>query len=143
LDCPAAVHFVSYEPALGPVDLRAVELVKPVPPHQPGVWLDALAGLLIGPDDELQTNVGWVIVGGESGPGARSFDVAWARYVVMQCRATGVPCFVKQLGARPIWRPFGPDVEGEDTPVALRLRDRKGGDWSEWPQNLRVREFPS
>jgi len=54
LQTPAAVRFVSYEPALGPVDWRQI-------PH-----LD------------------WVIVGGESGPGARPFDIAWARNTIAQ-----------------------------------------------------------
>ncbi len=42
----------------------------------------------------------WVIVGGESGPGARPCDVGWIRDIVGQCRAAEVPVFVKQLGAR-------------------------------------------
>jgi protein gp37 len=41
----------------------------------------------------------WVIVGGESGPGARPFDVTWARSLLSQCRSVGIPVFVKQLGA--------------------------------------------
>jgi len=96
----------------------------------------------------------WIIVGGESGPGARPFDLAWARSTVEQCRAAGVPVFVKQVGARPC------HGEGEGFPHApgdvakprtvgdgegryfVTLRDRKGGDWNEWPEDLRVREFP-
>lgn len=104
----AAVRFVSYEPALGPVDFRK--------------WTERL---------------GWVIVGGESGPGARSFDIAWARNTVEQCKAVGVPVFVKQLGAKP--------VDGSRysmRPIPLALKDRKGGDWDEWPADLRVREMP-
>jgi hypothetical protein len=57
--------------------------------------------------------------------------VEWARGVVGQCLAAGVPVFVKQLGARPL--------EGG---LALKLVDRKGGDLEEWPPDLRVREFP-
>ena len=44
----------------------------------------------------------WVIVGGESGPGARPFDLAWARSIVAQCDEAGVAVFVKQLGAQPV-----------------------------------------
>ena len=44
-------------------------------------------------------HVDWVIVGGESGPGARPCDVSWIASVVRQCREAGVPVFVKQLGA--------------------------------------------
>ena len=42
----------------------------------------------------------WVIVGGESGPGARPMDPAWAVEVRDQCRAAGVPFFFKQWGGR-------------------------------------------
>jgi protein gp37 len=69
-----------------------------------------------------------VIVGGESGPQSRAFDVAWARSIVRQCQTAGVPVFVKQLGANAI---------GTDS-----LRDKKGGDPNEWAIDLRVREFP-
>jgi protein gp37 len=113
LQTPAAVRFVSYEPALGPVDFHS----------------------FIGPDVTYHVpSLDWVIVGGESGPGARPFDIAWARNIIAQCRAAGVACFVKQLGAKPYQ--FG------DRPFELP-RDRKGGDWDEWPEDLRVREFPA
>ncbi len=73
----------------------------------------------------------WVIVGGESGPKARPMDLSWARLIVESCRAFRVPVFVKQLGARPM-----------ENNIPLRLKDRKGGDPAEWPEDLRVREFP-
>lgn len=77
--------------------------------------------------------ISWIIVGGESGPRARPFDFAWARSVVAQCKAADVPVFVKQLGARPI-------AERDDaTPI---FRDRSGADPAEWPDDLRVREWP-
>jgi hypothetical protein len=44
----------------------------------------------------------WIIVGGESGNGARQFPVSWARSTIDQCRAAGVPAFVKQLGTHPL-----------------------------------------
>ena len=86
----------------------------------------------------------WIIVGGESGPKARPFDVAWARSTIRQCRDAGVACFVKQLGARP----YRADGDVRDDPILKplwqdkRLKDRKGGDPAEWPEDLRVREFP-
>jgi protein gp37 len=55
---------------------------------------------------------------------------------------TGMPAvFVKQLGAKPLdlFDDLGIGVSTERT---LRLRDRKGGDWDEWPADLRIREFP-
>lgn len=99
-----------------------------------------------------------MIAGGESGPGARPCDVAWIRSLVDQCRAAGVAPFVKQLGAEPYEDgqayaariPIGVECEhGYDVcpkcdreAVALKLDDRKGGDPTEWPEDLRVREFP-
>lgn len=79
----------------------------------------------------------WVIVGGESGPGARPFNVQWARSIVRQCRAAGVRVFVKQLGANPV---SGCARNPDD--ILVTLSDSKGGDWAEWPEDLRVREFP-
>jgi len=78
--------------------------------------------------------VGMVIVGGESTQPrypARPFDVAWARKVVAECRAAGVSAFVKQLGSSAI----GQGIDG-------RLHDKHGGDWSEWPEDIRVRQHP-
>lgn len=96
--------------------------------------------------------IGWAVVGGESGSEARRFDVAWARDIVQQCKDTGVAAFVKQLGARPTWNGcagadehWPPNTERVDNGNGyweIRLRDRKGGDWEEWPADLRVREFP-
>lgn len=71
--------------------------------------------------------VNWVIVGGESGGGAREFHPAWARSLLEQCRAANVACFVKQLGA---------------APVGLTVRG-KGGDLDDIPPDLRVRDFPA
>ena len=128
-ECPAAVRFLSIEPLLE--DLGELDL----------------------------RGIDWVIVGGESGPGARVFDIAWARSIVRQCRVAGVPVFVKQLGANPIescvrcgGRGIARSNDGSDpdwcgecaggTPWALALASRKGGDMAEWPADLRVREVP-
>ena len=81
--------------------------------------------------------IDWVICGGESGPGARPFNLAWAESLLAQCRAAGVPFFMKQFGSNP----------RSDKPTQLavpwKMRDRKGGDPAEWPEQLRVREFPA
>lgn len=122
---PAAVHFLSVEPQLGEV--------RP-----------ALRG------------IDWVICGGESGPGARPFNLAWAESLLEQCRAAGVPFFMKQCGSEPILGEFEwmkktahgwkakakPWVSGTGS-VPIALKDGKGGDMSEWPESLRVREFPT
>lgn len=77
------------------------------------------------------TNIDWLIVGGESGKYAREFDIEWARSLREQCRRAGTAFFVKQLGANPVEDGFPID-----------LRDSHGGKWEEWPEDLRVREFP-
>ena len=94
--------------------------------------------LSIEPQIELVTpeldGIDWVICGGESGPRARIFDLAWARSLREQCRNAGVAFFMKQLGARPIDGLAGCEVW---------QRDRHGGDPTEWPEELQVREVPS
>ncbi len=145
LRCPAAVRFISYEPALGPVDFGAAgafgEFIPPGP--------RSIGGRYTG------EHVHWVVVGGEIGPGARPFDVQWARDVVAQCQAAGVACFVKQMGSVPVmdeaeWRgrQIAPLLRAgnRDKVVAgavpLFYNDRKGGDINEFPEDLKVREFP-
>lgn len=124
LATPAAVRFVSAEPLLDPVDLS---------PY----LVDDLHRMGRAPRAELD----WVIVGGESGHGARPCNVAWIRSVVRQCRDALVPCFVKQLGSRSVVTAH-PVVSKGRGYLRVNLRDRKGGDPSEWPENLRVREMP-
>lgn len=69
---PAAVRFISYEPAIGPLRM---------------VW---------GKPD-------WIICGGESGPGARYMEPAWAETVRDQCAASGISFFMKQMtGKKPV-----------------------------------------
>ena len=94
-------------------------------------------------------------MGGESGPGARPCDVSWIRSIKDQCGAAGVACFVKQLGAKPFAANDGchPGLRGCEH-VSLSggacdccgrfpaVKDKKGGDPSEWPADLRVREMP-
>jgi protein gp37 len=96
LATPAAVRFVSVEPMLSPIDLRRLTLVQPKPPYGPGVYLDALTGHVAGPDDMLDAKLDWVIVGGESGPGARPMLHDWVRSVRDQCVAAAAPFFYKQ-----------------------------------------------
>lgn len=87
------------------------------------------------------TGIDWVIVGGESGTGSRPCHLDWIRSVVHQCKAAGVPVFVKQLGACAINRkPYISEVA--DTYYQLKLKSRKGGEIEEWPEDLRIREFP-
>lgn len=94
LKMPAAVHFVSCEPLLGPVDL-APYLFDPslghfgciIDPNQPG-----------GAKYYQPPGISWVICGGESGPHARPMHPDWARSLRDQCAATHVPFMFKQWG---------------------------------------------
>lgn len=86
--------------------------------------------------------ISWVIFGGESGIGSRPCDIDWIRDGVQQCRAAGLAPFVKQLGSHPIEMVLRrPEME-KRVPLRLQLKDSKGGEPSEWPADLRVREFP-
>lgn len=116
LDTPAAVRFLSCEPLLGPIEFSNVS-GRADAVRQLG--RPALAG------------IDWVIVGGESGASARDFDLAWARSLRKQCAAVDVAFFMKQLGSEPVW-------EGG----RLRTRHPHGGKPEEWPQDLRVRQWP-
>lgn len=82
--------------------------------------------------------IDWAIIGGESGPGARPFNIGWARDLVRQARAVGTAPFVKQLGAHTISDGLGMYGPGE----RLHTVDPAGSDPLEWPLDLRVREFP-
>jgi protein gp37 len=129
----ARVLYLSCEPLLGEVDLTNPYFG--LFDERPRDSLD-LYDLPGGEPDELPCPVkkrllDWVIVGGESGPLARPFALEWCASLVRQCAAAGVPCFVKQMGHRPT-------AEGE----LMHLGADKGGDPGEWPQALRVRQFP-
>ena len=146
LRTPAAVRFVSAEPLLEDLNLRGYLYEGGIPGHcvdiDGGRWHDP--GACRGSVDNCtgrccQQRIDWVIVGGESGTGARPFDLAWARSIVEQCKAAGVPVFVKQLGACAEEEAEGFWGTGN---FELRLKHRKGGDPSEWPADLRVREWP-
>lgn len=128
---PAAVRWLSIEPQLE--DLGEIDL----------------------------RGISWVVQGGESGPGARPFDLAWARSIVRQCRDADVPVFMKQLGSRPVgeWGEGKPptrvvhSVGNLGGPGLVELSRRTNGSWvltdrtagawiDEWPDDLRIRQFP-
>jgi protein gp37 len=119
LHTPSAVRFLSLEPLLEQVDLTNYLWTIP------GARLNGLH---------------WLIVGGESGSGARPFDVAWARWTIAQGRSAGVPVFVKQLGAKPFGSctPEGCSI----APHSMQFKHSKSGNPDEWPEDLRVRQFP-
>lgn len=113
-DIPAQVTFISAEPMLGPIRFEGILAFD------------------------------WIIFGGESGRGARPCNIDWIRDGVKQCRAAGVAPFVKQLGASPMEAVvFSDTPRGETEGVDLNLKDKKGGDITEFPKDLQVREFPA
>lgn len=149
LATPAAVRWVSAEPLLGSANIVA--------PGTEGSRLDALRGAYHceGRNEPWPTGcLSWVVVGGESGPHARPMRLEWVRVLLRQTKSTGVPTFVKQLGARCImdrndavqsvalgagWRALKPGTDlGE-----VSFRQHKGADMTEWPKDVRVQEMPS
>lgn len=95
----AAVKFLSCEPLLGPLDLKFWLRGRALEPRHGGAWLTNMHPDAASTPGTWWPTVGWVIVGGESGPGAREFDLDWARSIVTQCQGAGVPAFVKQMGS--------------------------------------------
>jgi protein gp37 len=144
----AAVRFLSLEPLLGPVDLApwlGHRCLKCDGSNSVGCRKCKGTGWVFPPQ------IGWVVIGGESGGGARPYDVAWPRFLIRQCEDAGVPVFHKQLGRRPFgtdrerWRMEGSPTdslpEKGDELVRLPIT-KKGSEPNEWLPDLRVREFP-
>jgi protein gp37 len=117
LKVPAAVRFVSAEPLLGPLDLGRL--------MQCGYYCDGAVGHV---DDHIP-GLHWIIVGGESGRGARPCNIQWIREIQQQCQSVGIPVFVKQLGA--VWA----KNHSSASPKADFM--------NEWPEYLRVRQYPT
>ncbi len=120
LNVPAAKRFLSIEPLLGPVNLRPINEdreVNEVDCLKPDRWEQAIAAwrdsgdnwvedfedwfgvtLSDAPTGHMHPGIDWVIVGGESGPGARPMHPDWARSLRDQCAEAGVPFLFKQWG---------------------------------------------
>ncbi len=127
-----AVHFVSYEPALGP--------------------------LLPTRDTDSGTHPDWLIIGGESGPRARPFALEWAERALDVCATLGIVPFMKQLGdyvvsegrtaprdltlAPEELQPHHYAPNGEVWAWRMGGLGPKGGNQLQWPAELRVQRFP-
>ncbi len=136
LRVPAAVRFLSVEPQLEAIDLTPwLGSACRIRPH--GVEHSQAS---CSNEAHYTRGIAWVIVGGESGRGARPFDLAWARSLREQCAAASVPLFVKQFGAN-AYDGDG-EVGGDPTTGRIDLADSHGGDITEFPADLRIREFP-
>jgi protein gp37 len=113
LDLPAPVRFLSCEPLLAPLDLRAVHYTSgygcsPCSSCGAAVYIDALTGsswCKHGCDGPCWPALDWVIAGGESGPRARPMHPDWVRSLRDQCVAAGVAFHFKQWGE---WAPGRP-----------------------------------
>lgn len=127
LDVPAWIHWISAEPLLEALDF--------------GPWFWEVGFHDLGDGDtvkKVQSThwIDWVIVGGESGSQARPCHMDWVRSIRDQCQDAGIPFFLKQIGACGFDR-----NDSQGAPVRMHLRDRKGGDMNEFPEDLRIREF--
>ncbi len=131
---PAALRWLSLEPLLGAVDLRGRLPIYGHTGEPCCIEREGLHRMWRSEKVPTPSAIGWVVVGGESGRGARPCDVDQVRDIVRQCRVGDVPVFVKQLGARPV----------SNEPLAEYVRGTwgKGGAPSLWPEDLRVREMP-
>ena len=162
LQTPAAIRWASLEPLLGPITLtkylNAVEFTG----HLSEQPKDGDIDLRDNADFHHLANAAfrhiggelldWGVIGLESGGKARPGNIEWIRHLVMQFRAAGVPVFVKQLGAKPyihkeqsvhIDKPgLKFSMQSLEINSTFKLNDPKGGDMSEWPEDLRVREYP-
>jgi len=97
LSIPAALHFVSVEPMLGPVDLSRHLNWQQVSSIWTGTLANGVQAIIFDPLRPLD----WVICGGETGPGARLMLEDWAVALKDQCATAGVPFFFKSMGTNP------------------------------------------
>lgn len=139
VDTPVAVRWVSVEPILERVTFRWSSWGSYLKKREDG-------SLSRGHLDGLKM-LDWIVVGGESGPKARPAKREWIEALVGECHEATVPIFVKQLGAAYVDEKgitLGPNASRKDgDKTLLRLSHRAGADPSEWPVNLRVREWPT
>lgn len=113
MQIPAALRWVSMEPMLEDIDFKKVPIEK--------WWYPPMTEEQIFNNEHFKYNkLGWVVIGAESGKNRRRCNVDDVRNVLTQCKAANVPVMVKQL-----------DLDG-----------RLSRDPSEWPEDLRVQEFP-
>jgi len=119
LQTPAAVRGVSVEPMLGAIDLTELK--------DSYKTINALRGWRSAPTchEQGQPKLDWVIIGAESGPNARMMKGQWAKDLISQCDAAGVPVFVKQIS-----KIMGVNKIGVSK------------DPSEWQEALRRKEWP-
>jgi protein gp37 len=136
----AVVRFLSGEPLLGPMELTSLTLNgdSEMNALQPAFWGDEIQrwkesgdrewlenfldwySLATPPTGQMHPTLDWVIVGGESGPGARPMHPDWARSLRDQCQSAGVPFFFKQWGE---WREFDTGSPAVEVVEAVKEAD--------------------
>jgi protein gp37 len=87
---------------------------------------------------EALKDLSWVVIGGDNTKPhvhAREFDIAWAESLISECKAAGVPVFMKQVGVRPYWT-----IRGNVYPFTAT---REGKYMSEWPSAIQIQQFPT
>jgi protein gp37 len=145
LGTPAAKRFISAEPLLGSMRIDYIDR-GPRGRVYPLAGMEAMrtrypdggTGDFSAPT-RIDGKIDWVIVGGESGHGARPMHPTWARSLRDQCHAAKVPFFFKQWGA---WYPDAllyTDLEGRCPPPKMLIGKKAAGrlldgrEWSEHP----------
>lgn len=156
------VKWVSVEPILSAVFLTLIAFPDGSGARNAltGQFRLKATGVNGNPDFEVETELpnparlGLVIGGGESGSDSRLCELDWLRSLRNQCRSAKVPYFLKQVGSNPthgVNDGFPHRIGNVGQPLtvgdgfgrySVTLIDRKGGDPQEWPEDLRVREFP-
>lgn len=151
---------ISYEPAIEAVDFS--EWMFPVIPCEscpcpdPRASDEGLADCCREPDLG-DSRLHWIIIGGESDQSShvtRPFDVEWGMELVASCKASKTPVFVKQLGSHVLWNGMAsfPEQHWPDGTLKndngngrfrIMLREKSGANLAEWPEDLRVQEFPA
>ena len=113
LKIPAACHGLSLEPLLGPVNVATHILSDRDKAGFDNQFLEPIEGF-------TDKKIKWCIAGVESGPRRRPCDIDWIEEIVQDCKTYGCACFVKQMS----------------------LNGKVSHDPAEWPEHLRVREWP-
>ena len=139
LETPAALRWLSAEPLLGPIDLEKIDVAAWMRTYRSGSDIGQhpydpdMRWPLLAPFEHMQSGwsspgLDWVVVGGESGPGARPMHPDWPRAIRDQCERAGVPFFFKQWGEWAVdrLRP-GSDLGGDMRADRVRhvCRDRE------------------
>ena len=107
--------------------LGRIDALRQVPSRFKGVSMEPV----FEPVQARLEGIDWLIIGGGSDVRAEPFYAEWALGMQAQCQNAGIACFIKQLGRNPHF---------QNKP--MRLSDPHGGDWNEWPNALRWRQFP-